>query len=83
MKTIKWGAFGSLAFFILAGCATLVGGGSKQNVTIKSIPKEETFSWHGNMSLTTPTIIPLERKRNYTLRFEKEGYEKKHVLLKR
>jgi hypothetical protein len=59
----------------LSGCGLILGGGTRQSVLIQSTPSATKVSTTPvTMEYTTPSTLNLERKTNYTLKFEKEGY---------
>lgn len=67
------------------GCATITSGG-KQNIALNSTPSGATVSstkagMTTEMTYTTPTTIAFERKGNYILTFQKEGYDSQKIEL--
>ncbi len=77
----------SMMLFTIAqlGCATVSGGG-KQNIALSSTPSGTTVSstkagMATEMTYTTPATIAFERKGNYILTFQKEGYDSQKIEL--
>lgn len=66
-----------------AGCASIMGGGGPQKISLNSTPSGAVVTIKGNeLSAVTPGTIKLSRKTPlYVLRFEKEGYEPVEVTL--
>jgi len=64
----------------LTGCATIIHGAS-QDIRVTSQPSGATVRVDGTAT-TTPGVLKLERKRAYTLMFEKQGYQPVEVHLK-
>lgn len=60
-----------------AGCASIMGGGGPQKISLNSTPSGAVVTIKGNeLSAVTPGTIKLSRKTPlYVLRFEKEGYD--------
>lgn len=78
-KSLVGLAFCALAIFSLPGCG-LIFGGTSETISIASSPDEaqiEVAQSGGSAGFqrTTPTDIELERKHDYIITFEKEGYE--------
>lgn len=72
-------SFCALAIFALPGCG-LIFGGTSETIEIVSSPNEaqvEVTQSGGASGIqrTTPTDIELDRKHEYIVTFEKEGYE--------
>lgn len=72
----------SIALFN-AGCASIMGGGGPQKISLNSTPSGAVVTIRGNeLSVVTPGTIKLSTKTPlYVLRFEKEGYESVEVTL--
>lgn len=69
---------------LLVGCATIIHGGTRQNVPVASSPPGARVIVKGAHMATTPAVIELSRKESYVIvRFEKEGYEPAEVVLNR
>ena len=69
--------------FINTDCGTMFGG-SRQTVRFDTSPNNVSFTVvPSKMVYTTPTSISLERKNNYVLTFEKEGYESRQFQIER
>ena len=67
----------------LAGCGTLMGGGS-QGIRVASDPTGSLVVANpGDRKQTTPATLSLERRQNYTLTFSKDGYSTETVHLDR
>lgn len=66
-----------------AGCASIMGGGRPQKISLNSTPSGAKVMVRGSdLSAVTPDTIKLSRKEPlYVLRFEKEGYEPVEVTL--
>jgi hypothetical protein len=61
-------------FPTLTGCGVIFGG-TRENITANSAPDAATITTNPSAgTFTTPASLSLERKHNYTLTFEKEGY---------
>lgn len=72
----------------LSGCATIVGGGSNQPVTVESTPGAASFSILSSTGLemaqgTTPTTVSLPRKNDYQIRIDLDGYQPQTTALSR
>jgi hypothetical protein len=88
MKTLSRCALGLLALLTLSGCATIVGGGSSQPVSLQSSPVAASFSIQSSSGLemaqgTTPSTISLPRKNEYQVRITLEGYAPQTTSLSR
>ncbi len=59
----------------LAGCATIMHGGSKQWVAITSTPAGATATIDGVTTIQTPGQVKLKRGKDHVVVIEKEGYE--------
>lgn len=64
-----------------SGCATIVNT-PHQSVPITSSPQGAKVVVDGSQSYTTPAEVKLERKRDHTLIFSKEGYEDLTFVIK-
>ncbi len=59
---------------VLSGCG-LIFGGSRQTIQANSSPSGATIKTAPlTATLTTPASVSLERKKDYTLTFSKDGY---------
>jgi hypothetical protein len=71
----------SLFFLLLclgvigSGCATIVGGGSTQEVNFQSQPEGALVSLNGTVIGKTPMAVTLKRQSEQTLAFSKDGYQ--------
>jgi len=65
-----------------SGCG-LIFGGTRQPVGITSVPDEAKVTTTEGVVYTTPTSFQLERKDNYVLIVEKEGYQSATVQINR
>jgi hypothetical protein len=59
----------------VSGCATVVGGGGKQQMTFNSEPQDATVTVAGRVMGKTPLTVTVERAKNQALVVEKEGYK--------
>ena len=67
-------------------CATLVGGGSNQGVSVSSEPSGASFTVKSSSGMqmasgTTPQVIQLPRKNEYSIEFAVPGYRSQSVAL--
>ena len=58
--------------FLISGCATILGGGSSQSVSIQSTPPGATYSIQSSSGIqmgqgSTPSTISLPRKNEYQI----------------
>jgi len=58
-----------------SGCATIVGGGGKQQLTFNSEPSEATVTVQGKVMGKTPLTVTVDRAKNQVVTIEKEGYK--------
>lgn len=63
-----------------SGCATIINGTS-QKIQVTSDPAGANVQVDEKSSYATPVRLRLERRRDHTLIFSKEGYEKQTVKL--
>jgi hypothetical protein len=70
-----------LLAFATSGCATIISGGGKQQVTFNSEPMEATVTVGGKVVGRTPVTIQVDRAKNVPLVIEKEGYKPYNVQL--
>jgi len=61
--------------FLASSCATIVGGGGKQQVTFQSEPVGATVTVQGKVMGTTPLTVTVPRAKNMAVVIEKEGYK--------
>lgn len=61
--------------FVVSSCATIVGGGGKQQLTFNSEPAGATVTVQGKVMGTTPLTVTVERAKNMAVTIEKEGYK--------
>lgn len=64
-----------------SGCASIVGGGSTQEVNFQSQPDGALVSLNGNVIGKTPMTTNLKRQSNQTLTFSKDGYQTQTMQL--
>lgn len=64
----------------MAGCATIINGTS-QKIQVSSEPSGAVVSVDGKDSHTTPVKLRLERRKDHTLLFAKDGYEVQNVRM--
>ncbi len=69
------------AVLALVGCATIIHGGT-QEIRVTSQPSGAVVRIPG-LATTTPGVLKLQRRKLYTLVFEKEGYKPVEVQLKK
>ena len=62
-------------FVMLTGCATLLGGGSSQDISFASQPSGASVSDNGQALGSTPVLSALSRKNDHLIRIELDGYE--------
>ena len=72
----------------LTGCATILGGGSNQSVTIQATPSGASYSILSSSGLqmrqgTTPATITLPRKNEYQIEISLDGYHPQTTVLTR
>lgn len=68
---------------LVIGCASIIHG-TRQNISVSSVPTGAKVIVKGVHMATTPAVIALKRNEsNIILRFEKEGYEPVEVALNR
>jgi len=68
---------------LVVECATIIHG-TRQSVSVNSVPSGAKVMVKGVHMATTPAVIELKRKEsNLILRFEKEGYEPVEIALNR
>lgn len=85
MQRIRWVAALSTVL-VLAGCATLLGGGTSQPVTLDATPSEASYTVISSSGIEmssgpVPATITLPRKNEYQVRVELDGYETRNVAL--
>ena len=84
--------FGTIAAVIFSGCATIFGYAGSETVNIKSTPDQANVLITDETGVkvfegTTPTIVPLEKKKGYfsgktyTLEISKVGYADKTITI--
>lgn len=59
---------------VLAGCATIVRGGSHQGVGISSTPPGAKVTVDGVLSGVTPVIVDMKRNKDHTVEVALDGY---------
>ena len=85
IKAVRLPLLGAVLIFSSA-CATLVGGGSSQNVSIASEPSSASFVVKSSSGMqmaagTTPNTIRLPRKNEYQIEFTVPGYRSQSTAL--
>lgn len=88
MKTLTRCALGMMAVLTMSGCATIVGGGTSQPVSLQSSPVSAAFSIQSSTGLemaqgSTPSTVSLPRKNDYQVRITLDGYEPQTTALTR
>ena len=73
-------AIGAFAMVSSGACATLVNG-KHQDVGISSYPTGATILVDNQPVGSTPTVVPLSRKDNHTIRIELKGFEPHEIVL--
>lgn len=68
---------------LTTGCATLVGGGSTQDVSFTSTPPGARVLLDGEEIGMTPVTSTLERKRAVFVQLELDGYETREIAITR
>ena len=67
--------------FYVSGCATIIHG-TRQDINITSSPEGATAKVDG-IELSTPQTISLERKKDYIVTFDKPGYKRTQVVIRK
>lgn len=75
-----------LALALLTGCATIVGGGANQGVTLQSTPEGASYTIHSSSGIqmgqgTTPSTVRLPRKNEYQIQITMPGYQPQTTAL--
>ncbi len=73
-------SFIAVLSFTLSSCATLFKG-STENVNFSSEPYGAKVYVNGDLLGTTPFALKLKSNKTYTIKFEKNGYLNKTVML--
>ena len=78
----------ALALVLLAGCATILGGGSSQSVAVQATPPGATFTIKASSGIqmasgAVPQTVRLPRKNEYQLEFTAPGFQAQSVALTR
>lgn len=76
----------AVPLFLATGCATLLGGGSSQPVSIRSNPPSARFTVRSAAGLEvasgqTPQVVTLPRKNEYQLEFTATGFQPQKFAL--
>lgn len=76
----------AVPLFLATGCATILGGGSSQAVSIRSTPESARFTVRAASGLElaqgqTPQVVSLPRKNEYQLEFTAPGYQTQKIAL--
>lgn len=73
---------------VLSGCATLLGGGSSQAVTVEATPSEARYIIQSSSGIQmssgdVPASVRLPRKNEYQIDISLDGYETRTVAVTR
>jgi hypothetical protein len=79
-RSFGWLALLTIAGVALEGCATILGGGTSQSVSIASQPAGSTFAIKSSSGLmmasgASPQTVTLPRKHEYQIEFSAPGYQ--------
>jgi hypothetical protein len=71
---------------LMSGCATIVGGGSNQPVSLQSTPSPASYAIQSSAGLemaqgATPATVSLPRRNEYQIRVSLEGYHPQSTVL--
>ncbi len=59
----------------MSGCGLILGGGSRETIQVQASPADAKVTTSPSTGdFTAPTTLNLERKTNYVLTFQKDGY---------
>lgn len=88
MTSFKRCAVGVLAALLVSGCATIVGGGSHQPVSLGSTPASASYSILSSSGLemaqgVAPATVSLPRKNEYQIQVSMDGYRPQSTALTR
>jgi len=88
MRKLMSYSIGLLALMYMSGCATIVGGGSNQPVSVQSTPGSASYSIQSSSGLemsqgSTPATVSLPRKNEYQIQVSLEGYRPQSTVLTR
>lgn len=88
MRGLVRGAAAAAAITALSGCATIVGGGSSQPVSLQSAPGAATYAIRSSSGIsmaggTTPATVSLPRKNEYQIEVSLAGYQPQSTVLTR
>ena len=79
-RAASWAVIAAMAG-VLPGCGTIFGG-SRQTIRATSAPDGATLTTAPETGeFTTPASITLEKKKDYTLKFSKQGYKPATVAI--
>jgi len=86
MRSPQRGSVLAVALFASTGCATILGGGTKQGVSIASSPSGASFVVKSSSGIEmssgrTPQDLQLPRKNEYQIEFTMPGYQKRTLAL--
>ncbi len=85
MRAMRKTVWALLSGLCLTGCASIVGGGSSQAVSIQSTPSPASYQVRSSSGFQidgrTPGTERLPRKNEYQVRISLEGYETQDVVL--
>jgi hypothetical protein len=88
MRGLMRGATVVAAITALSGCATIVGGGTSQPVSLQSAPGAATYAIRSSSGIsmaqgTTPATVSLPRKNEYQVEVSLAGYQPQSTVLTR
>ena len=61
--------------FLASGCATIIHGGTTQDVSVNSVPTAASVTVDGETKGKTPAMIDLKRKNSHKITIAMEGYQ--------
>ncbi len=78
----------ALAFLLMSGCATIVGGGPSQPVSLDSTPGSASYTIQSAAGMqmaqgSTPGTVSLPRSNEYQIEVSLDGYEPQSTVLTR
>jgi len=74
MSAVAAGTFIIFSAILMAGCATIINGTS-QKLQVSSEPSGAAVNVDGKDVCVTPARLRLERRKDHTLTFTKDGYD--------
>lgn len=69
------------SLFLLSGCATIITGGSNQDVYFNSEPPGSIVEINGHNSGTTPCVVKMSKKSNYSVILKQNNYKDHYIYL--